>query len=349
MCGAIGDTPRASRSARASIARVHFVRPQPAEWTPRVEITGTLEPIQAADLAFEVGGRIAQVGVALGERVTRGQTLALLEQSAAFAQRAQTTAAIGVAEAQASAAREQLARIESLARQRAAAEGEIASARQQVGLAQAQLGQALATNRATATESASRVLRAPFDGMVTRVPPAAGAVVAPGQPVVRIEDLSALRLRGTIAETELDAVAPGAVVHIDGKSTTGSLRAIVRSLDPSTRRAPVEVTIVNTGGELVGNAFARAWVASDRSLRAFSIPTSAVRTNGTVLVVGRDGVLASRSVSVREEREGRAIVADSLTAADRVVVDPTADVDDGERVEATAWTDATRVRAARTP
>src|SRR5579864_7920185 len=47
-----------------------------------VSASGTLEPAAQADLSFAVSGQVTAVGVAVGQKVTAGQTLATVDTSA---------------------------------------------------------------------------------------------------------------------------------------------------------------------------------------------------------------------------------------------------------------------------
>lgn len=56
--------------------------------------TGTVEPSQNPDLAFQSGGRVARVNVSVGQSVYAGQVLASLDTSTLAAQRAGAEAAL---------------------------------------------------------------------------------------------------------------------------------------------------------------------------------------------------------------------------------------------------------------
>jgi HlyD family secretion protein len=60
--------------------------------TQLVTGTGTVEPAQNPDLAFQSGGKVASVNVSVGQKVAQGQVLATLDGSALYAQRAQAQA-----------------------------------------------------------------------------------------------------------------------------------------------------------------------------------------------------------------------------------------------------------------
>ena len=71
----------------------------PAATSTIITGTGTVEPSQNPDLAFESAGRVTHVYVAVGDTVTPGQTLATLDASTLAAQRAQAVAGLNAQQA----------------------------------------------------------------------------------------------------------------------------------------------------------------------------------------------------------------------------------------------------------
>lgn len=313
----------ASATADAQAITVEVVKPTAAEWRPSVDITGNLEPIQFAELGFEMGGRIARVGVELGDRVEAGQVLAVLDRRAVGAQSAQSSAAIALAEAQVEMANDRLGRVRSLAASGAVTDAERVATEQGLELARAQLNQARAAKQAVSTATEGHLIRAPFAGIVTRVPVGTSGIIGPGMPVMRIEDLSSMRLRGTAAEEDLDLLKVGAQAQIAGSTVVGTLTHMVRSLDPMTRRAPVEVLVANSDGQLVGNALARATVLAGDPAPALRVPGASVRPDGSVLVV-KDGRVAIMRVTAHPVADGTSLVIEGLDAGALVIRRPSA-------------------------
>ncbi|UJR82733.1 efflux RND transporter periplasmic adaptor subunit [Sandaracinus amylolyticus] len=317
-------TAREEAAAAAGRApEVEVVRPTTAAFAPLVVLQGTLEPVQAADLGFEVAGRVSRVDVALGEHVRAGQPLVSLDRASLGAQSAQSEAAIAVAQANVDMLRDRVTLLEGLVRSGASPERELTTARQQLAVAEAQLGQAMASRRQLATQSADHVLRAPFEGVVTRVPNGVGAVAGPGMTLVRVEDLSSLRLRTTVSQSELEALEVGATASIEGhEGVSGTIRSAVRSLDPQTRRAPVEVLVPNEGTHLVANALVRARVVVGTPRPALRLPATTRRPNGSILVIDAEGRVVARNVSAQSDVDGSWLVTDGLGTEDRVVLRP---------------------------
>jgi HlyD family secretion protein len=107
----------------------------------------------------------------------------------------------------------------------------------------------------------NHVLRAAFDGRVVRVKDATGETLGAGMAVARLERLDLLVLQATISESELDRVKVGDIVAVKtggGREAPGRVRAVVRSLDPMSRRAPVEIEVPNASGELAAGSYVRA-------------------------------------------------------------------------------------------
>ncbi|GAB4206576.1 MAG: hypothetical protein OHK0013_23390 [Sandaracinaceae bacterium] len=309
----------AAAAAAGQAPEVDVVRPTAAQRTPIVVLTGALEPAQSADIGFEVPGRIARVEVSLGQTVRAGDVLATLDRASIGAQASASQAAIGVAQANVVMLTERVELLRTLVQSGAAPERDLTAATQQLAIAQAQVRQAEAGSRAISTSVADHTLRAPFDGVVTRVPNGVGQVVAPGVPVFRVEDLSVLELRTTVSQAELEVLRQGMTATLEGSGATGTLTSIVRSLDAQSRRAPAEVTIPNPDGRLVAHALVRARVAVGASLPALRIPATARRADGTVLVVDAAGLVTSRQVEAEADLDGSWLVGSGLTADDLVV------------------------------
>ncbi|MCS6856769.1 MAG: efflux RND transporter periplasmic adaptor subunit [Sandaracinaceae bacterium] len=300
---------------------VEAVHPEVVMHEPMVRVRGELEPIQAADIGFEVPGRLARVEVRLGDEVRAGQMLAVLDRASIGAQAQASQAAIGVAQANVEMLRERVELLRGLVASGAAPERDLSAAERQLAIAEAQLRQAQAGLRTVSTAAEDHVLRAPFEGVVTRVPSGVGQVVVPGVPVFRIEDLRSFRLRATVSEEELSLLRVGMEARLEGKEVRGQLKGLVRSLDPQSRRAPIEIFFPNDG-TLVAHAVVRAWMKVGEAVRALRIPASAVREDQSVLVVGEGGILVAKAVQVKAEGQGNAIVLSGLGPEDLVIVQP---------------------------
>jgi len=310
-------------AAASEAPHVAAVLPVSAEMAPMVVISGVLEPVQAADLGFEVSGRVARVEVELGEHVEAGDILVTLDRASVGAMAAQSDSAIAVAEANVDMIRDRVELLRGLVASGASPARELTSAEQQLAVAMAQLEQARAGRRSASVSAVNHTLRAPFDGVVTRVPSGVGAVVGPGIVLVRVEDLSSLRLASTVSQSELAALRTGAIAVLEERdgvpAVSGTIAHLVRSLDATTRRAPAEALFPNTDGILVANALVRARVNVGVPIPALRIPATSRRPDGTILLVNADSRVEARMVEAMADMDGSWLVTSGLSETERVI------------------------------
>jgi RND family efflux transporter MFP subunit len=328
------DQKRASELAQAPTS-VSVVSPLPASWDPVVEIDGTVAAGQHAELGFKTGGRIAQIAVKVGDNAKAGQLLATLDAGEASAQLRATQAQVRAAEAQLALATDTDRRTQTMVQSGSVAEGTGVQSTQQRALAQAQLESAQAQLSLNQVSLANHRLSAPFAGSIVRAPDGIGAVVSPGTTLFEIDDLSHLKLKGTLGEQDATLVEPGATLGIDTEHGTvaGTVTAVLGSVDPSTRRVRVEATIENAGGRLRAGSFVRATVKGKASLPVLKLPHDALRPGAQdeVFVVENDA-LASRHLAFSIAPDGTLLVRHGLAASDRVVLSPRSDAEAGDRV-----------------
>jgi RND family efflux transporter MFP subunit len=225
-----------------------------------LDLAGDLRPDQVADLGFKISGQLLSVRVRRGERVAKGQVIATLGATEARAQYAQTEAAVAQARAQLELARDNEARAQSLVAANAAPGSQATAVRLQAAIAEAALLQANAARDLAGAALNNHDLKAPFDGEVVKVPDGVGQIVSPGTLLFRLESLDKLVLRATVSENDVDKIKVGDEVWIEshGKKVKGKVRLVLRSLEASSRRAPVEVVVANENRSLIAGSYVRA-------------------------------------------------------------------------------------------
>jgi RND family efflux transporter MFP subunit len=277
-----------------------------------------------------------QVRASIGDKVEEGAALAVLDGSIAGAQVSQAEAGVRAAAANLALAEDQAKRTEALAAQKAIAEAQAEQARQQVALAKAQLESAKAQAQLAHTGAGLHTVRAPFKGIVTRAPTAAGGVVAPGTPLIHVEDTARLRLSAAVSEDDAPLVKVGAPVKVTYRErvVVGRVSAVVPSLDPATRRAPVEVEVQNDhGAPLLAWSFVRARIDAEGEVDAARIPAQARRPGSQDEVVKVEGGKAKIvHVSHVVDEDGSWIVRAGIMPGDRVVLQPDPETKDGDEI-----------------
>lgn len=151
------------------------------------EFIGEVRAIQRAELAFAVSGRVVQVGVEPGDRVRRGQILAVLDEQPLSAQLAAANSEAESAAAQFEESRQRLDRLQKAIQANAASPAEIGAARLELSTAESALRKAKASQAAARWSLEQARLRAPIDGSVGMRTLEVGQAAVPGAPVLTVD------------------------------------------------------------------------------------------------------------------------------------------------------------------
>lgn len=321
----------------AAPEHVRTVRGESQTWQPLVEFEGSLVAAQSAALGFKVNGRIRTVGVKLGQVVKAGTVLGTLDGSEAAAQVRSADAQLRAAQAQLSLAEDNARRTSSMVSTGALAETMGVQSASQHALASAQLDAAKAGLALSQVNLQNQALIAPFSGTVTRVPEGVGAVVSPSMVLFELMDLSALKLKGSVGESDANLIRLGAPVEISTErgSATGVVSAVLGAVDPSTRRVPLEALFDNKqeSTQLRSGAFVRARIQGGSPLPVLRLPHEALRpgSQDEVLVV-QGQFLTVKRVSYALGGDGSLLVRQGLEPTDQVVLSPRPEAKTGDRV-----------------
>lgn len=192
------------------------------------EYSGAIRPTQESEMAFEVPGRVLEFPVKEAQRVEEGEVLARLDPR-------DVEANLDQAQAKVSQAAKDVERWRYMYEQGVKPERELELRERNLAVLQAEL----ATAR-KAVEDA--VLRAPFDGVVARRLVEDYANVQAKQPVLILQDDSALEIRVAVPERDFAQLTPG--LSLEERTRRARPRVVVSSLPD--RSFPARVTEFST-------------------------------------------------------------------------------------------------------
>lgn len=340
-------TKSAQEAASKSAAplEVKVTHGEPADWAPSVPFDGTLQPIQEANLAFKATGPLAQLKVKVGDFVKKGDLIAALDATEAYAQSKAAAAQIKAAQAQLALAKDNAERMTAMVKGGSAAGVQETQALGQLDLVTAQLDGAQAQLALAGANVKNHTLSAPFSGFVTMAPTALGGLVVAGQPVFQLKDVSRLRLVGTVSELDAALVKVGAAVTIKlettGKKVQATVTSVLPAVDPATRRVPVEAVLENDEKDpIIAGTFVRAQVAGGASMAVVKLPAGALRpgSQDEVFVVegkGESSKLRVAKIVFSRAGDGSLLVRSGLTAKETVLANPSPEAKEGDLVAVT--------------
>jgi RND family efflux transporter MFP subunit len=267
-CKGAGDTKAATTPAAMLVGpeNVAVVRAQQIRSGPA--ISGTLEPEEQATVRAEVAGAVLQTFAEQGQRVSAGQTLARIDDSALRETALSARAAVTTAQNTVDIDKRQLERNEALIKAGAIAERDVELARNQYSAAEAQLANAKAQLANAEKQLGKATVKAPFSGIVSARQVSAGDIVQIGAMLYTVVNPATMRLEASVPADQLSAVHVGAPVDFSvngypGRAFTGHITRINPVADPATRQVRIIASLPNAGGVLVGGLFADGHVASE--------------------------------------------------------------------------------------
>ena len=241
-------------------------------------------------LGFQVGGKLVQRPAELGQRVSAGQLLALIDgqdyQLAAQAAQAQVSAA----QSQRDLAAADFKRFEALKAQNFISGAELERRDTTLKAADAALNQAKAQAQAQSNQAGYTRLMASHAGVVTGVDAEVGQVVSAGQPVLRLAHDGPRDAVFAVSESMALALKVGqtmqATLVSTGQTLQGKVRELAASADPVTRTYAVKLALDASERLPLGatvNVLAAHLQGSQSAV--IKLPTSALRQEGASTAV----------------------------------------------------------------
>lgn len=289
-----------------------------------IEAVGTARANESAVVTSKVASIVSAIRFREGEHVRRGAVLIELEN---HAQRA----AVREAEASLAQSASQLERGKALRRE------QILSAAQ-LELLEAAAAQDHARLDAARARLADTVIRAGFDGEAGFRRVSVGSLVAPGDAITTLDDISRIKLEFTVPEggfhllklgIEITATTPG----LPGRTFTGAVTALEPRIDVATRSITVRAEIPNAGREIRPGMFMHVIVHTEPA-PALLVPEETLmpEQGNTFVLVVEDGEVKRRAVKTGRRRPGEVEIVSGLAADERVIARGLQNVRVGSRV-----------------
>jgi RND family efflux transporter MFP subunit len=337
-----------------TVRNVSVLAVHPANVPDFVDGVGTVTASQTSSLASQMVGTILEMRVREGDRVQRGQVLAVIDDSQpratldrAIAGESAVQQQVSAAESDLSLAESTLKRYQTLYDRKSVSPQEFdeVKARQQAALsrrdmARAEQAQAKAAMTQARTSLDYARIRAPFDGTVIARNADPGTLASPGVPIFTIEGVGRYRLETTINEGDLRYLRTGQQVPVNVDALgdavlAGRVVQIVPAADAASRSFLVKIELT-ADPRLRSGLFGRAQFSRGER-QSLVIPRTAVIERGQlqgVFVLDQSNIAALRYVTLRKSSGGNVEVLAGLQSGEQLVAKP-GELDlNGKRIEA---------------
>jgi membrane fusion protein, multidrug efflux system len=230
-----------------------------------------------------VPGRVAELTVAEGDRVSAGQLIAKIDDHSFRDQIAQAEAGEATAQANVENAKLNLARNEDLVQRGIAARKDLEDARTESSVNAGALKQAQATLSTAKLQLSRTDIHSPISGRVVKRFVSGGEQVdgTAAAPIVEIADLAEVELDANVSASDLPSMKEGQSIQLTSASLPGKtynvkIVSISSAVDPTSNAGVVRIRIPNASGDLRLGMFLGAQVPVETHARALTIPPGAI-------------------------------------------------------------------------
>lgn len=301
---------------------------QPGPFERRLLLTGTVEAATLATLSSPAEGPVQQLRIREGDTVQRDEVLLVIGRDAS------AEALLVSAREEVSRQEREFERVQALVADRALPGEQLDAARAALERARAQMAQALQA-------SGDFTVRAPWEGIVSRVEVADGRYVAPRTPLLEMFDPQSLVLRFQVPEEHAFKLAEGDSLRASfdafgGRTLELTIERAWPELDRRLRTRTFETPLPLAELPFAPGQFARLSVVLETVPDALTVPVEAILTGVTerprILTVDAEGIARQSEVQTGFEQDGRILVTSGLNPGDRVITNGMERVKPGQRV-----------------
>lgn len=333
--------------------------------TPVLTASGYIVARRKAVVSAKIQGRLSELRVEEGSRVSAGDVLARLESADQEAQVERARAAMERAGAELAENRRQLANAENLSKDGITMEDETQAARSRVRIGEAALRQAKADLGVFEAYLENTVIKAPFAGIVIKKMAEVGESVAPIPPgvnvstssgaIVALADFDTLEAEVDVNESNLAKLHPehAAETTVDAlpeRRFASVLRQIIPSADRTKATVLVKVSLLEKDPLLRPEMSARVTFFNEEkptepspssTAEAPATPTILLprvcvvaRGPGNVVFELAQGKARQRTVELGEQRGDQVVVKSGLGGTEQIIAHPPEGLRDGQAAKA---------------
>lgn len=294
-----------------------------------VNVQGSIEANNNVMVSPQSAGMITQIKVKEGQNVKRGQLLGRLDDDILRRSLEELDVQLELADTVYS-------RQKNLWAQKIGSEIQLLQAKTQK--------EGLEKRIATTREQLDLMeIRSPISGVVEKVMPKVGEVVAPGMPAFNILNLSSLSFKADISEAYIPYIKRGDKVSIHfpviGKTVESKVATVSQNINPINRTVAIEVNLPGGDKMLKANLSGEIAINDVNRENSIVIPVNQIQSVGDkefvmVAVRGENGEYLAKKVEVTTgiSYQGDIEVLSGLGKGSQLIVEGAAGLNEGAQV-----------------
>ena len=320
---------------------------QPKQGAPHQEIVlpGNIQAFTDAPIYARTNGYLKSWYVDIGARVKAGQLLAVIDTPEVDQQLMQARADLNTAEANSNLSQITWKRYEDLKNTDSVSKQDVDNANGDYEAKKATEAASAANVKRLEDTKAFQNIYAPFDGVITARETDIGQLIDQGssntqKELFHIAAIKTLRVYINVPQQYSIAAKPGLTADLTlaeypGRRFQGTLVRTANAIDVASRTLLVEVDVNNATGELLPGAYTEVHLKLPSDIPTFILPVSALifRAQGLqVATVDSNNKTKLVAITLGRDFGSQVEVLSGLNGDDKVIVNPSDSVIDGEQV-----------------
>ncbi len=340
-------------TARNAVLTVTTTHPSVTGTASEISLPGNTQAFNDTPIYARTNGYLKQWFVDIGQKVHRGQLMAIIETPEIDEQLQVSQADLKSAQADLNLANVTSQRYQNLLKEDSVSKQETDVAVSGAAAKQAAYEAAQANVRRLQQLQSFERVYAPFDGVVTArntdigdlinagtgtAEPGATGATAP-RDLFRIAAIGKLRIFVPVPEVYAPAIHDGetATLTLDeypGQSFTGTVARNSSAIDPNSRTLNVEVDVNNQNGKLLPGAYVFVHFKLPQAREMLSVPANALlfRAEGLRVALVQNGHVHLQPITIGKDNGSTLQIASGLTASDNIILNPADSIAEGQQV-----------------
>jgi RND family efflux transporter MFP subunit len=320
-------------------AELHTIKPRGL--VDVVRFTGTTQPIDQTIVKARVAGRLTEVLVREGDRVTKGQVLARFEANELQSRANERQSALDAARADARWTARDLGDKETLAKRNIVSQSALDAARSTAENKASMVSVSEAQLEIAQRNLGDAEVKAPFDGVVgERIANQGESLPIDGKILALLDtshvEVAAQMPAADVVRLKVDQPVTVTLEGFGDREFQGRITRISPTAQPGSRSIPVYVEITDRHDALRGGLFAMGSVVVAEKGHALAVPAAAMRKDdqGDYVLAVENGMLVKKPVgAVRTWSRGELVEVKGLEAGMTIVAAPLPGLKAGQPVK----------------
>jgi RND family efflux transporter MFP subunit len=319
-------------TGKAARTIVNVVHPTRAIDAISLELPGQTMPYTDAPIFAQTSGYLQKWYFDIGSQVKAGAILAEIDTPEVDAELARAQAQLKVAQATLDLSKVTYQRFQDLFQRNVIAAQDFDTASDNYGQSQGTvIADQANVNRLEALE-AFKIVRAPFDGIVTARNTDIGAFIplGSGTQLFRMSRISPLRVYVNVPEAFTQFVKVGAdadltVGAVGGRKFAARVVGTAGAINPTAKRLLTELEVANQTGELFPGAYVQVTLQIPGNKGDVTIPAGTLLFKSgepAVGVVRPNGTVEIRKITINRDLGTRLEISQGLSESDQIITAP---------------------------